>query len=322
MTSILSTMIIANPKILQFIFQSLPEPIFLLNRQGVYLEVYGGSDSNRHHNPANLIGLNQYDVLPVAQATQFLSVIEQAIDQNCAKELEYEIDPTQLAYFNLALGPIEKQYFSALIIPLPGTEMVLWIIRNISNYKRSVEKLAQHQLKLEHLTHIDHLTQVYNRYAMDYLLPQALDTARQDNLSAALLMIDIDCFKEYNDEYGHLQGDEVLRQISQTLQRWKSEGELCFRYGGDEFLIFMTNVSAEQSQQRAKQLMSMVTELNIKHSRSRVSDHVTITIGIRHSDQLEPDVTTEKLVAVADQALFYAKHHQRGTVHILSSAII
>ncbi|MGL5654659.1 MAG: GGDEF domain-containing protein, partial [Vibrio sp.] len=156
MTSILSTMIIANPKILQFIFQSLPEPIFLLNRQGVYLEVYGGSDSNRHHNPANLIGLNQYDVLPVAQATQFLSVIEQAIDQNCAKELEYEIDPTQLAYFNLALGPIEKQYFSALIIPLPGTEMVLWIIRNISNYKRSVEKLAQHQLKLEHLTHIDH----------------------------------------------------------------------------------------------------------------------------------------------------------------------
>ncbi len=64
MTSIFSSTIIANPEILQFIFQSLPEPTFLINKKGVYIEAWGGTDSERHHNPSYLVGLNQYDVLP------------------------------------------------------------------------------------------------------------------------------------------------------------------------------------------------------------------------------------------------------------------
>ncbi|EEX65194.1 GGDEF domain-containing protein [Vibrio cholerae] len=319
MTSIFSSTIIANPEILQFIFQSLPEPTFLLNKQGVYLEAWGGTDSERHHNPSYLVGLSQYDVLPAAQAAWFTQVIVESIEQNCAKELEYEVDPTQLPCFQHVPGPTDKQYFSALVIPLPGTEMVLWTIRNISDYKHTVEKLAQHQLELEHLTHMDHLTQVYNRYAMDSLLPQALDIARLDKMSAAILMIDIDCFKEYNDGYGHIQGDEVLRKISQTLRRWKSNLELCFRYGGDEFLIFMTGANVEQCQQRAEELMGMIANLHIPHHSSRVSDHVTITIGIRHCDLIEREMTAEKLVSVADKALFHAKHQQRGTIHMFSS---
>ncbi|KQB10433.1 GGDEF domain-containing protein [Vibrio metoecus] len=319
MTSIFSSTIIANPEILQFIFQSLPEPTFLLNKQGVYLEAWGGTDSERHHNPSYLVGLSQYDVLPAAQAAWFTQVIVESIEQNCAKELEYEVDPTQLPCFQQVPGPTDKQYFSALVIPLPGTEMVLWTIRNISDYKHTVEKLAQHQLELEHLTHMDHLTQVYNRYAMDSLLPQALDIARLDKMSAAILMIDIDCFKEYNDGYGHIQGDEVLRKISQTLRRWKSNLELCFRYGGDEFLIFMTGANVEQCQQRAEELMGMIANLHIPHHSSRVSDHVTITIGIRHCDLIEREMTAEKLVSVADKALFHAKHQQRGTIHMFSS---
>ncbi|MGT3830383.1 GGDEF domain-containing protein [Vibrio cholerae] len=319
MTSIFSSTIIANPEILQFIFQSLPEPTFLINKQGVYIEAWGGTDSERHHNPSYLVGLNQYDVLPAVQAAWFTDVIQQAIEQGCAKELEYEIDPTQLPCFDNVPGPSQKQYFSALVIPLPNTDMVLWTVRNISDYKHTVEKLAQHQLELEHLTHMDHLTQVYNRYAMDSLLPQALDIARLDKMSAAILMIDIDCFKEYNDGYGHIQGDEVLRKISQTLRRWKSNLELCFRYGGDEFLIFMTGANIEQCQQRAEELMGMIANLHIPHHSSRVSDHVTITIGIRHCDLIEREMTAEKLVSVADKALFHAKHQQRGTIHMFSS---
>ncbi|QXC56696.1 GGDEF domain-containing protein [Vibrio mimicus] len=318
MTSIFSSTVIANPEILQFIFQSLPEPTFLINKQGVYLEAWGGTDSERHHNPAYLVGLNQYDVLPAVQAAWFSEVIVEAIEQNCAKELEYDIDPTQLPCFDTVPGPTDKQYFSALVIPLPGAEMVLWTVRNISDYKHTVEKLAHHQLELEHLTHMDHLTQVYNRYAMDSLLPQALEIARLDKVSAALLMIDIDCFKEYNDGYGHIQGDEVLRKIGQTLRRWKSNLDLCFRYGGDEFLIFMTGIDAAMSQQRAEELMSMVEKMNIQHRHSRVADHVTITIGIRHCEEIDKALTAEKLVAVADKALFHAKHEQRGTIHMLS----
>ncbi|MGL4829325.1 MAG: GGDEF domain-containing protein [Vibrio sp.] len=320
MTSLFSSTIIANPEILQFIFQSLPEPTFLINKHGIYLEAWGGTDSERHHNPSYLVGLTQYDVLPKEQADWFSSVIIEAIEQNCAKELEYEIDPTQLPCFDTVLGPTDKQYFSALVIPLPGAEMVLWIVRNISDYKHTVEKLAHHQLVLEHLTHIDHLTQVYNRYAMDSLLPQALEMARIDHASAALMMIDIDCFKEYNDGYGHLQGDDILRKIGQTLRQWKSNLDLCFRYGGDEFLVFMAGVKAHQSLLRAQELMSMVEKMNLRHQNSRVAEHVTITIGIRHCDQIDKEMTAEKLVAVADKALFHAKHQQRGTIHMLNDA--
>lgn len=318
MASIFSSTIIAKPEILQFIFQSLPEPTFLINKQGVYLEAWGGTDSERHHNPSYLVGMNQYDVLPAIQAAWFTEVIAEAIEENRAKELEYEIDPTQLPCFDSVPGPTLRQHFSALVIPLPGTDMVLWTVRNISDYKYTVEKLAQHQLELEHLTHMDHLTQVYNRYAMDSLLPQALEIARLDKVSAALLMIDIDCFKEYNDCYGHLQGDTVLRKISQALRKWKSNLELCFRYGGDEFLILMTGVDAAQCQRRAEKLMTMVRNLKIEHQKSRVSDHVTITIGIRHCDEIDRGMTAEKLVSVADKALFHAKHNQRGTIHMFS----
>ncbi len=78
-------------------------------------------------------------MLPVVQAAWFTDVIQQAIEQGFAKKLEYEIDPTQLPCFEQVPGPTNKQYFSKLVIPLPNTDMVLWTVRNISDYKRTVE---------------------------------------------------------------------------------------------------------------------------------------------------------------------------------------
>ncbi|HDM8039460.1 TPA: diguanylate cyclase [Vibrio fluvialis] len=316
MNSVFYSVISANPDLLHVVFEALPEPTFLINREGIYVEAWGGTDTQRHHNPATIIGMNQQQVLPADKAIWFNRVIGEALKTGLAAELEYELDPKQMPCFEDVEGPQDLQFFNALVIPLPNTEFVLWIVRNVTEYLRTVDKLARHQLELEHLTHIDHLTQVYNRYAMDSLLPQALDVAKLDQLSCALFMIDIDCFKEYNDFYGHLQGDEALKQVSQALNHWKRKGDLCFRYGGDEFLLFIPDISVEQCEHKAHQLLSEIQTLAIPHHNSHVNDALSVTIGIHHCLRLSADMTAEKLVAIADKALFHAKHQRRGTMHI------
>nr|WP_275138573.1 sensor domain-containing diguanylate cyclase [Vibrio furnissii] len=314
--SVFYSVITANPDLLHVVFEALPEPTFLINHDGVYVEAWGGTDTQRHHDPTSIIGMNQHQVLPPDKAAWFTQVIAHAIHSGEATELEYDLDPKQMPCFEGLEGPTDVQFFTALVVPLPNTEYVLWIVRNITEYKRTVDKLARHQLELEHLTHIDHLTQVYNRYAMDSLLPQALDVAKLEQVSSALFMIDIDCFKEFNDRYGHLQGDEALKQVSQALNHWKRKGDLCFRYGGDEFLLFIPEISIEQCEHKARQLLQDIQALHIPHHASRVGDVLSVTIGIQHCLRLEPNMTAEKLVAIADKALFHAKHQQRGTLHI------
>ena len=309
--------ILENPVLMYAFFESLPEPTFLINREGVYVETWGGTDRSRHHDPATIIGLNQYQVLPHDKARWFNQIVADVIDSGQHKEFEYELDPKTLPCFEGIEGPQDVQYFNALVIPLAGTEYVLWTVRNITEYKRTVEKLATHQLELEKLTYIDHLTQVYNRYAMDSLLPQALDMARLEKSSAAIFMIDIDCFKQYNDHYGHVNGDNVLRQVGKLLQHWKRKHDLCFRYGGDEFLLFLTDIDDKQCKDRAYQLLDKVRELAIPHKGSHVSPYVSITIGIQHCVNIPTDMTPQQFVAIADKALFHAKHQQRGTIHML-----
>ncbi|MCG9678361.1 sensor domain-containing diguanylate cyclase [Vibrio sp. Isolate24] len=315
MSSTFSAAVANNPDLMHAVFESLPEPTFLLNKSGVYVEAWGGTDTKRHHNPASLIGLNQEQVLPADKATWFSQVIVDVINTQKPAELSYSLNPKDLTCFEGIQGPIEIQHFSALVIPLPNTEYVLWTVRNISEYQRALDKLAQQQLELERLTYREHLTQVYNRYAMDALLPDAIALARQNNLGAAVFMIDIDCFKEFNDHYGHIKGDEALKALGKAIKQWAHDNDLCFRYGGDEFLVFVPGISEQNCIQHAQNLLDTIAALALEHDTSHVSQYLTITVGIRHCDPIPADMTAEKFVGIADKALFFAKKHQRGTIH-------
>lgn len=309
--------IIENPELMRSLLESLPEPTFLINRDAIYVEALGGTDRNRHHDPTTLIGLSLYQVLPENKAAWFHQIIQEVVDSGQMQEFEYDLDLRVIAQFKDGSGPLDIQFFNALVIPLKNTEYVLWIVRNITAYKRTLERLSIHQLELEKLTNVDHLTQVYNRYAMDSLLPKALDKIKREQSSAAIFMIDLDCFKEYNDHYGHVNGDDVLRKIASTLQHWKGTDDLCFRYGGDEFLLFIADIDIKQCEQKALQLLNQVRELQIPHRYSRVSSYVSITIGIQYCEQIPTGITPEQFVSTADKALFHAKNQQRGTIHIL-----
>lgn len=213
---------------------------------------------------------------------------------------------------------MDPQFFSSFVIPHPDKCHAFILVRNITALKQTIEKLARHEAELKRLTFIDHLTQLNNRYAMDQLLPVALDDAFYQQTSCALFMIDIDRFKQYNDTFGHIKGDEALRKLSRSIQGWKRKNDLCFRYGGDEFLVFISGISRQQCENKAYQLLNRIQRLLIINPKTEgdVNSYLSITIGVRYSDKFEQPVTLKQLIYAADQALFYAKNHQRGTVHI------
>lgn len=317
--STLSQALTLNPDIIHMVFESLPEPTFLLNKQGVYVEAWGGTDTKRHHDPSSIIGLNQYAVLPKDKAEWFSRVIVEVIESGEARELEYELHPKDLPCFEGKQGPTELQYFSAFVIPIPNQELVLWTVRNITEYKTNEQKLARQQKELERLTFIDHLTQVHNRYALDTLLPSAMKYAYNLGQTGALFMIDIDHFKELNDHYGHLTGDSALKKVSAEIQTWCQNVGICFRYGGDEFLVFIRNLDLEQSKQKAQALMDKITALQIPNQTSSVCPHLSITIGIKLCELSDANNGIERYISMADKALFNAKRRERGSIHLLTS---
>ncbi len=319
MKSVFSSAIAADPDLIDIIFEALPEPTFLIDKNGIYVEAWGGQDTKRHHDPKQIIGLHQTQVLPEKRAKIHLEIIDEVLKSGLPREVEYSLDPKEMPVFkDIQNGPIERQYFSGLVIPIKGEDLVLWLVRNITEYKRTVAKLASHKNKLEHLTNLDHLTQMYNRYAMDALLPKALVQAKKLQVSAAIFMIDIDHFKGYNDHFGHQSGDVVLRKVSKALEDWKRKSDLCFRYGGDEFLIFITDIDSENCISKAQHLVDSITDLKIKNPTSSNSTYVTITVGLKHYPVIPPDMTINQFVNIADKALMYGKFHQRGMVHLLT----
>lgn len=316
MNSIFSAQLANNPDLMHVVFESLPEPTYLIDKRGTYIEAWGGTDTKRHHDPSSLVGLTQYQVLPGDKAVWFSQVIVDVIESQTPSELEYSLNPKDLSCFEGLEGPKERQFFSALVIPLPNTELVLWTVRNITEYKHALEKLADQQQELEKLTYLDHLTQVYNRYALDSLLPKAIERAKLKLVGSAILMIDIDCFKQYNDSYGHIKGDETLVTLGKIIQCWSHHNELCFRYGGDEFLIYMPDVTEQECLNRTTQLQTLIRNAAIPHRSSSVDQFVSVTIGIQHYPLVPDNLNANNFISIADKALFFAKSRQRGSIHL------
>ncbi|MEC4803198.1 MAG: PleD family two-component system response regulator [Jaaginema sp. PMC 1079.18] len=173
-------------------------------------------------------------------------------------------------------------------------------------------KRANHKLK--RLANLDGLTQVANRRLFDGAIAKEWQRLQREQLPLALLLIDVDYFKSYNDHYGHLAGDDCLRQIARAIaQSAKRPADLVARYGGEEFAIILPNTKAEGAINVAQRLLEDVEGLNIPHVRSTASDRVTISIGVSITIPTQ-DQSPEDLIASADRALYQAKQQGRNRV--------
>lgn len=186
----------------------------------------------------------------------------------------------------------------------------------IKNSKQSVQLLETNR-KLKDLTEKDGLTKVYNRYALNKNIKKILKKGYTFNNPVGMVMIDVDFFKEFNDNYGHLAGDKCLIKVSKVLSKIHLKAMDrpdygVFRYGGDEFLMIIYNMEQEALINLCESLRVGVQDLKIKHQYSKRSDYVSLTIGLCVVNVRTDDYET--LFTVADQALYQAKKAGRNNV--------
>ncbi|WP_100656058.1 GGDEF domain-containing protein [Alteromonas flava] len=190
---------------------------------------------------------------------------------------------------------------------LPVNRSILEAFSLNAQLKEQIEIRKRAEEKLLALSRKDGLTGLANRRYFDEALQEEILRAQRAGSPLALLLIDVDSFKQYNDTYGHLQGDDCLRLIAQLInEHTRRAGELVARFGGEEFSVVLPNTSAEQALQIAETLRCAVLRSDIEHNSTVVNDkhQLSISIGVAvYNKGEEPN----ELISRADKALYRAK---------------
>lgn len=183
----------------------------------------------------------------------------------------------------------------------------IWTFRDITELRRYWDMI-------EDLSITDGLTNLANRRRFDQYLETEWRRCMRENGTLSLILMDIDCFKEFNDHYGHLAGDDCLRQIGNVLKKTvRRSGDLSARYGGEEFACVLPGTALQAAVALARTVMSRVDQLRIPHLYSPVDNHVTVSLGVA-SCRPETGRSPVLLIEWADRLLYSAKQAGRHQV--------
>ena len=199
----------------------------------------------------------------------------------------------------------QPAYYHINAIPLNNTSeqnSAGFIIREVTEYRKTIDQLS---LDVEE----DPLTGLKNRRFLLDGGPEVLSQMRRQNKPLAIMMIDIDRFKEINDNYGHLTGDAVLVALTNLLNKSARNNDTVFRYGGDEFLILCHNTAVHNAADIAERIRKEVEQTLFRTENGDI--HLTVSIGL-YSAVPQPEDTIESFIREADRLLYKAKSSGRN----------
>lgn len=179
--------------------------------------------------------------------------------------------------------------------------------------QRVNNELEKANQKLERISLTDSLTSISNRMAFDKTIRTQWNSCKRYFIPMSLIMIDIDFFKAFNDNYGHQQGDQCLRKVAAALAScMRRSSDMVARYGGEEFAVIVTHMEQEKVLEYAEQLRKSVEQLSITHMYSSVAQCITISLGV-HTEVPSEDSSVEKFIRTSDKALYEAKKSRNST---------
>ena len=178
---------------------------------------------------------------------------------------------------------------------------------------RDITVQHEAQLALRSLASVDGLTGLSNRRCLDETLEQECRRAQRTNMPVSLLMIDIDCFKAFNDDFGHQAGDDCLKQVAAVISgELLRPGDIVARYGGEEFAVVLPAAQLRGAESVADRLLTAVEGLAIRHPSS---PHGVVTLSVGVASSVESAIVTPAgLISLADGALYRAKRGGRNRV--------
>ncbi|MDH5720475.1 MAG: sensor domain-containing diguanylate cyclase [Spirochaetia bacterium] len=187
------------------------------------------------------------------------------------------------------------------------------IIRYASIFSDITER-KDAELVLKKMSITDGLTGIPNRRMFDDILKEETNRMMRTKGSLALVLIDVDFFKQYNDKYGHLAGDECLQKLARVFQNAaRRSGELSARYGGEEFAVILPSIEKDRAFEFAERIRLDVEKLKIPHELSKAASYVTISLGVGYADG-SVKITAEELLKKTDASLYEAKKQGRNRV--------
>lgn len=278
----------------QAIISSLPDIVFVLTESGKYAAVVGGGSSEQYHEGLSLIGKNLFDVLPESKARWFIDKIEATLNTNKLQICEYSLGADEVDTIDPTSGPDGSLRFEGRVSPLKslrdGERAVVWVARNITT-RYQLERQLVHQAEF------DSLSNLYNRRKLFSCLEETYTNFINTHQNACFLLLDIDNFKQVNDQYGHQAGDRIVTKLASLLQAWLTPNDIVGRIGGDEFGIIF-NGSLDEAQSFSDKINDLLES---------DPSPIPISLSIGCSKFRIEDRTTDSIYKRADMALYQSK---------------
>jgi diguanylate cyclase (GGDEF)-like protein len=181
-------------------------------------------------------------------------------------------------------------------------------------YKERARELRAVMEKLEEVSITDDLTQIYNHRYLISRLQYEFERAKRYGFAISLIMLDIDHFKIYNDNNGHLAGDDALRKVAKLTHEAIRESDIVGRYGGEEFAVILLHADVVQMMEVAERIRRIIEETPFPNEESQPMGRITVSMG--GSCLCDGMTTVEDLIKSADEALYRAKRSGRNQVAI------
>jgi diguanylate cyclase (GGDEF)-like protein/PAS domain S-box-containing protein len=285
------------------LIENIPDIIFTIDLEGKITFISKRAKEISGYENAEMINKNIFNFIPEEAHQDTIEKLQRGIQGEKIKHVQMPVTAKsgEKLFFEFSFSRIYKD---GAVVGAQGTAV------DITERKKAEDELRESEHRYHELSIIDDLTQLFNSRHFYAQLEREMERSNRYDQPLALLMLDLDKFKDFNDTYGHIEGDQVLSRIGQVVKRCLRETDSAYRYGGEEFTIMLPMTTSEEGIVIAKRIQ---TELRKEAFFPVLGQEVYMTVSIGLA-QYKPKEEMKAFVQQVDQLMYQAKKNGRDRI--------